>query len=161
MAGKRQSTDHKIGECPCGRAIKIGDRYSVSTERPTTIKRVCDGYQCGRVNEIELTVRTRIVPTNWEIHTCLCGSPVYTRSEYAGPYFEGYEGPHYPYSVPESAYKNRTVKMPCRGCSCKYVIQIRFTKKKEGGRERDTLAKVYRCPSCRREKERRENASAS
>lgn len=147
MAGKRQSTDIEVGKCACGAPITIGGRYSVSTERPQAIKRVCSGYQCGRVNEIVLTVRTEVKRVNWEIHTCRCGSPIYTRSEYAGPGFEGFEGRE-PYTRRDEHYQNRTIKTPCRGCACKYVIQIRF-RKDDGRRVRDTNAKVYRCVPCK------------
>lgn len=155
MAGKRQSTEHKIGSCACGHPITLGDRYSVSTQGPTTVKRTCQGYGCTRVNEIVLSVRAEIKAANWAIHECLCGSKLYTRSEYAGPRFEGYDGAsvRYPFGdAPESAYKNRTVKLPCRGCKCRYVIQIRF-KKENGSRFRETNARVYRCGYCKMRKD--------
>lgn len=157
---KRQSTVHTVGSCVCGRDIDLGDRYSVSTERPTTIKRVCGGPGCDRVNEIVLTVGVEIKRMSWAAHECLCGSTLYLRAEYAGYGFEGWSGTGFEaMTFGDKDYKNRTVKMPCRGCACKYVIQIRFTRGAEG-RERDTDFKVYRCRSCKIRKERRDSASA-
>jgi hypothetical protein len=158
--GKRQSTDHKVGSCVCGKAIEIGDRYSLSTERPTTIKRVCDGYNCGRVNEIVMSVAVDVKRMSWAAYECLCGSTVYLRADYAGFGFEGWEGTGFEaMSFADRDYKNRTVKAPCRGCGCKYVIKIRFVQGAEG-RERDTNFQVYRCRPCKTRKERLESASA-
>jgi hypothetical protein len=164
---KRQSADHKVGSCVCGRDIEIGDRYSLSTERPTTIKRVCEGYNCGRLNEIVMTVSVDVKRMSWAAHECLCGSAVYLRAEYAGYGFEGWSGTGFEaMSFSEKYYKNRTVKAPCRGCGCKYVFQIRFTmepdteKEGEQSRYRNLGVQVHRCRSCKARKERNDSASA-
>lgn len=164
MAGKRQSTEHKVGECKCGQAIMLGDRYSVATEGPTTLKRACQGYRCNRVNEIVLTVQAKVIRATWNVLDCLCGTPIYLRSDYAGVNFEGWEGTAFEAMVSrERDRKNRTVKTPCRGCGCKYTIPIRFTREKdEKGEEhwyRSTNGgKVMRCRSCKARKEAQERA---
>lgn len=145
---RSKPTTHKVGECPCGADIELGNRYSVSTTGPTTIKRKCQGYRCKRTNEIVLTVQATVQPATWHAHTCRCGAKIYLRRDYAGVNFEG--GESRLYSSPEGR-KNRTVKADCTDCHCRYVFTIRFvpSKGRTGGVTRDTKIGVYRCNMCK------------
>jgi hypothetical protein len=138
---------HTVGTCPCGEPITVGSRYSISTTGPTTIKRVCPGYGCNRVNEVVIRASVNVERAGWHIRDCFCGSSIYLRSDYAGP---GFEGGYRALIDYDTDYVNRTVKYGCRRCGCKWSFRIRFTKRdKDGGRRRNAVHAVIRCKACR------------
>src|SRR5215218_5783430 len=48
-AQKAKRPERIVGQCVCGADILLGERYSMATKGPTTIKRAC---ACKRVNEV-------------------------------------------------------------------------------------------------------------
>jgi RNase P subunit RPR2 len=140
----------KVGECPCGEPILIGDRYSTrvgQTAMPTTLSRTC--RRCGRQNDVELTVLYAVRPLNWHVRDCICGKPIRLRSDYAGYGFSGYEGLH---DFRGITRKNRTTTVKCR-CGCIWSFAIRFTTHKTGelaGKTERAIPdiRVTRCDRC-------------
>lgn len=143
----------KVGECPCGKPIMIAERYAVSLTGPTTINRKCDGYRCGRINAVVVSTTYTVQRATWDVFDCRCGGVIRLRSDYTGgPGWTGYdaEGKDILTSMSErDSEKNRTVKIDCPRCDCKYTIVVRFTKTDDGMRRNLSESKVRRCDGCR------------
>lgn len=147
-SAQKQPKQTEVGKCPCGAAVTVSDRYSVPTEGYTTITRVCQ--ECGRTNDIELTMIRELKVVDWKVCDCICGKPVRLRSDYAGFGFAGYLGT---LDFRGTTRKNRTATTTC-SCGCKWTFKIRFAKIKSGanaGRWERTIPdiQVGRCASCR------------
>jgi len=143
-----------VGTCACGAPICIQARYSVSMTGPTTIKRVCTGYECNRVNEIVIRPSFDVKRVDWHALDCECGEPVYLRNEYGGGAGFGLPTSSRDFDMliarPRQDYKNRTVRHECRACGCKRRIAIRFTPDDKRQYTREIESRVTRCRSCAR-----------
>jgi hypothetical protein len=154
---KKERAEIEVGNCPCGLPIKIGSRYAVNIEGPTTIARKCPGTPyapCGRSNVVILEARRKLIRATYKIIDCTCGMAIHIRSDYAGgPGFPGYdrEGKSQ-YDIRTDAQekpKNRTVKTDCPECGCKSKLEIRFIERDDGRyRTLGDGSRVEKCRSC-------------
>lgn len=135
----------KAGMCVCGRTVTMAARYAVNMAGPTTVKRVCPGYRCGRVNEIVIHASFELKPSTWKVRDCLCGRPLYLRGEYSGEtqHRQGLDR----LIDRDSHYKNRTATVKCRECGCKWTCRIRF-EKTATSHNRTVQFLVVRCGAC-------------
>lgn len=145
-----------VGVCPCGEDVLIGERYSLSVKTPTTIRRKCQ--KCSRVNAVSMGISKEFVPASWHAFDCRCGAAINVRGDYAGPFFAGSHVRRL--FAHDEEYKNRTTKVDCPECPCKWVIKIVFSKGEDGKRSREIILSVYRCKPCQVKVNRSDSYSA-
>lgn len=157
----RKDPEIKVGDCPCGLPIMISDRYSLNVKGPTTINRKCQGYRCGRVNAVIINASYTVQRATWKTFECRCGGDIYLRSDYTGGAgFSGYDAEGKTrfdtMVVHQEDRKNRTVKIGCPRCDCKYKLKLRFTTDENGTCHRNIGdgSTVARCKGCQNRPER-------
>lgn len=144
----------EVGKCACGQSVKVSKRYSMSVKGMTTVSCACQGRDCKRTNDVEIQMLSTVMPANWHLRDCFCGTPIYLRDDYGGGYGYGWYG-----LKGWSPAKNRTTTYTCRGCGCKWKLTIRFVEV-DGSTRRRVKMLITFCSKRHHEMLRQENALA-